>query len=370
MPLTPHAIYNDLKNNFIDKASAVELLITLIENVDNLTTRIDSIETLEKIKIKNKKVFKTLENLIVSASSENIRMVATKVLKNIFQEKAITPLKWAIQHEKSLNCLITITKNLGEIKGDQAKSVLIKEIYNINNREFKYNIENLIHNKELETLSNSLLAGIIITYFLISSLKLKFGYINYDINTEGVLIGLDLSNVDNQGFVWKNVSNYLEAIFSHSFLIRLDLSNNHLTTIPERVNRLDKLEYLDLSFNNISQLPGSITAFTNLKTLSLKSNHLKNLPPAIGAISTLESLKLRSNLIKSLPETIGSLNLLKILDLHHNQINRIQESLGALNSLEMLELGWNQIESIPDSLLPSDPEKNPPFAESEFLYLL
>ena len=50
MPLTPHAIYNDLKNNFVDNVSAVELLITLIENVDNLTTRIDSIETLEKIK--------------------------------------------------------------------------------------------------------------------------------------------------------------------------------------------------------------------------------------------------------------------------------------------------------------------------------
>ena len=55
MPLTPHAIYNDLKNNFIDRTSAVELLITLIENVDNLTTRVDSIEILEKIKIKNKK---------------------------------------------------------------------------------------------------------------------------------------------------------------------------------------------------------------------------------------------------------------------------------------------------------------------------
>ena len=115
MPLTPHAIYNDLKNNFIDKASAVELLITLIENVDNLTTRIDSIETLEKTKIKNKKVFKTLENLIVSDSSENIRMAAIPTLKTLFQEKAITPLKWALHHENSLNCLITIIKNLGDI---------------------------------------------------------------------------------------------------------------------------------------------------------------------------------------------------------------------------------------------------------------
>ena len=261
-------------------------------------------------------------------------MAAIKALKTLYQEKAIPPIKWALNHEKSLNCLITIIKNLGDFKGNKAKSVLIRKIYNINDNEFKYNIENIIQNQELETLSNSVLAGIIISYFLISSLKLKFGYINYDINSEGILIGLDLSNVDNQGFVWKNVSNFLEAIFSHSFLKKLDLSNNHLTTIPERVNRLDNLEYLDLSFNNISQLPRSITAFTNLKILSLKSNHLKNLPPSIGVISTLESLTLRSNLIKSLPETIGSLNLLKILDLHHNQIKRIHESLGALNSLE------------------------------------
>jgi len=191
MPLTPYAIYNDLKNNFVDKASAVELLITLIENVDNLTTRIDSIEILGKIKIKNKKVFKALENLIVSDSNENIRISAANTLNVLFQEKAIPPLKWALQHEKSLNCLITIIQNLGEIKGNKAKSVLIRKIYSINNSEFKYNIENLIHKKEVETFSNSLLAGIIITYFLISSLKLKFGYINYDINTEGVLIGLE-----------------------------------------------------------------------------------------------------------------------------------------------------------------------------------
>ena len=84
MPLTPHAIYNDLKNNFIDKVSAVDLLITLIENVDNITTRIDSIEILERINIRSKKVFKTLENLIVSDSSENIRMAAIPTLKTLF----------------------------------------------------------------------------------------------------------------------------------------------------------------------------------------------------------------------------------------------------------------------------------------------
>ena len=173
MPLTPHAIYNDLKNNFVDKVSAVELLITLIESVDNLTTRIDSIETLEKIKIKNKKAFKALENLIVSDTNENIRMAAIKALKTLYQEKAIPPIKWALNHEKSLNCLITIIKNLGDFKGNKAKSVLIRKIYNINDNEFKYNIENIIQNQELETLSNSVLAGIIISYFLISSLEIE-----------------------------------------------------------------------------------------------------------------------------------------------------------------------------------------------------
>jgi len=36
MPLTPQAIYEDLKNKDLDYTSALELLITLIENTDNM----------------------------------------------------------------------------------------------------------------------------------------------------------------------------------------------------------------------------------------------------------------------------------------------------------------------------------------------
>ena len=59
--LTPKAIESDLKNSDLDKQSAVELLITLIENVDNVNTRIESIEVLEKLDIKDKKIYNVLQ---------------------------------------------------------------------------------------------------------------------------------------------------------------------------------------------------------------------------------------------------------------------------------------------------------------------
>ena len=39
MSLTPKAIYEDFKNRDLDYTSAIELLITLIDNTDNIDTR-------------------------------------------------------------------------------------------------------------------------------------------------------------------------------------------------------------------------------------------------------------------------------------------------------------------------------------------
>ena len=60
MALTPKKIYEDLKKKEIDKQSAADLLIFLIENADYVETRLESINTLQKIDFKNKKIFSIL----------------------------------------------------------------------------------------------------------------------------------------------------------------------------------------------------------------------------------------------------------------------------------------------------------------------
>ncbi|MFW9948115.1 MAG: hypothetical protein ACFFDX_14925, partial [Candidatus Odinarchaeota archaeon] len=139
MPLTPRAIFNDVRNNDLDKTSALELIIVLIENTEDAKTRLECIDIIEKIKIKNKKAFKILENLLISDSNERIRSLSAKVLKSLFLEDAIPPMKWAIKNESSLNCLISIITHLSEIESIKARTFSIKKMNEINKKKYKYN---------------------------------------------------------------------------------------------------------------------------------------------------------------------------------------------------------------------------------------
>ncbi|MFX1588637.1 MAG: leucine-rich repeat domain-containing protein, partial [Promethearchaeota archaeon] len=315
MPLTPTAIYKDLKNNELDRSSAIELLISLIENAENIKTRTESIEILEKINVKDKKVFKVLENLFISDSNEKVRCLSSQVLKTLFLNDAIPVLKWGLQHERSLNCLISIIANLGDINNNKAKAILMKKFQEINKKKYKYNIKPIVEEKSVEVLSNHELAEILINYYVISSLKLKFGYVKFENSRNGTIISLDLSNVEYQGLGLNKLTNSLESILSLSFLKKLDLSNNQIKNLPEFIKQSKNLEFLDLSFNNLSRLPKSISSIFNLKILNLKSNNIRYVPESIGSLPNLEQLILRDNYLDKLPDSICSLSKLKILDL-------------------------------------------------------
>ena len=350
MPLTPKAIYKDLMNNELDKTSAVELLITLIENAEYLSTRISGIEILHKMKLKDKKIYHLLENLIISDVNENIKIYSATVLKDLFEEEAIPPLKWAIQNEKSLKCVISFIIRLGELKSNEARLVLVDYITALTRKKYKYNLKSLIEEKCIHRMSNHELAELLVNYKVISSLKLKFGYVKFIQNEEGVIINLDLSNLDYQGMGLNKLNNSIDSILTLSFLKRLDLSNNHIISLPEEINESNSLEYLDLSFNNLNRLPKSISSLSSLKTLNVKSNHLKSLPESIGALSLLQNLLLRDNQIKKLPDSLSRLKSLKTLDLHHNRLQNINIDFRLLVDLIDLELGWNRFKIIPGSL--------------------
>ena len=79
MPFTPEAIFKDFKNNDLDKSSAVDLLISLVDSVETVKTRLDSINIIQKINYKDKKIFNFLENLLIADSNEEVRCQAAKV---------------------------------------------------------------------------------------------------------------------------------------------------------------------------------------------------------------------------------------------------------------------------------------------------
>lgn len=135
-----------------------------------------------------------------------------------------------------------------------------------------------------------------------------------------------------------------------TYLKRLSLNDNQITTIPATLGQLSNLRSLSLDNNEISQIPRALEKLTKLNSLSLKGNQLQQFPPAITKLRHLENLNLQQNQISKIPSEISKLQNLKWLYLAGNQIRVIPPAIGALENLVHLYLGDNQITHIPNEI--------------------
>ncbi|MFX0153958.1 MAG: HEAT repeat domain-containing protein, partial [Candidatus Hodarchaeota archaeon] len=131
MKISPNLIYKEFHNGNLEKQAAINQLITLINESDDADLRVESIETLVKIGSKNEQIFKLFENLLISDTHEKVRNTAINAIKINYIEKAFNPMKWALQHETSIVCIIRIISTLGVIQNEKSKSFLIDKIKNI-----------------------------------------------------------------------------------------------------------------------------------------------------------------------------------------------------------------------------------------------
>ena len=344
MELTPSKIYEEYFKNNLDKQSAAKLLISLIDNCESDKVRVESIQALEKIKIDDNKSFRFLENLLISDSSERVRNSAALILKNLYINRALEPMKWALIHEQSPSCLntiylalIKIIKNLVE----NNQQILYSEVKKIREKEFRICLEQLSKVKSIEYLTNKELAETLVNYFTFLLLKKLYWRIKFKIEN-CKFIELD--------FIFKGLTKIPEPIKYLSSLKTLIFRYNQLTTLPEWIGGLSSLESLNLNVNNIKMLPETIGSLTSLKELFLWKNELRELPKRICFLSKLEIINLRLNQIETLPENIGNLSSLRELNLHVNKLHYLPKTLGRLKSLENLNLSWNEIRSIPSSI--------------------
>lgn len=138
-------------------------------------------------------------------------------------------------------------------------------------------------------------------------------------------------------------------------LVYLDLSDNRISSLPERVFQgLSKLEYLLLDKNSISEIDGTVFSDTPLlKQMSLKANKIESLgPDGFGDLQELTSLDLSKNSIQTIqPGALAGLPKLKKLKLILNPDIRLNnQTFAGLSSLTYLDLSANRLVELPPDL--------------------
>ncbi|KAG0330058.1 hypothetical protein BGZ99_008781 [Dissophora globulifera] len=141
-------------------------------------------------------------------------------------------------------------------------------------------------------------------------------------------------------------------------LIYLNLSHNQFTEIPLELCQLTHLQVLIMSQNKIEgAVPEEIfSSLTQLKNLRLCSNEITSLPDTLAHLDKLESLSMGSvyggNLLTAFPaDCIQYMTALRELELNHNKIRFLPEDIGHPHShLRQLSASDNKLEAIPKSI--------------------
>jgi hypothetical protein len=144
-----------------------------------------------------------------------------------------------------------------------------------------------------------------------------------------------------------NITDLPESMGDLTALEKLYLAQNELASLPQSFGNLKSLKYLDLSENNFLTLPDSISNLNSLKYLNLSENKINYIPKSIGNLKALEELLLEANIVKILPETIENFTSLKLLNLGENEIKDLPESIKKLKTLRTFNLKKNNIEILP-----------------------
>ncbi|MFX1307758.1 MAG: hypothetical protein ACFFDG_13180, partial [Promethearchaeota archaeon] len=129
--LTPEKIEKDFLMGILSKENTLELLNSLIESSDNTGIRVESIKLLEKIGTHDEKIFKTLENQLISDENAFIRASVANYIILTFLEEGIPALRWIIQNEKSPLVLKIIFNSLNRFDNPQL-NLIKKDLINWN----------------------------------------------------------------------------------------------------------------------------------------------------------------------------------------------------------------------------------------------
>ena len=120
-----------------------------------------------------------------------------------------------------------------------------------------------------------------------------------------------------------------------------------LTEFPKEIFELkDTLEILDLSNNHLSSLPNNFSDFKQLKIAFFSDNYFVSFPEVLAKCLSLTMIGFKSNKINHIPENAFPVDL-QWLILTNNRITEIPKSIGKAHKLQKVAFAGNQIKALP-----------------------
>ncbi|MHA1150878.1 MAG: hypothetical protein ACTSR8_21875 [Promethearchaeota archaeon] len=130
MEINPEKIYEKVRSAQLNKQHAAKLLISLIEETELNEIREYSIEIIESLALRNKKIYNLLENILISEIDINVRAAAFFALNKLYCKKLIHPIFLLIIFDES-PLLIVFIETLYRLDSEKCKQALIIRIQKI-----------------------------------------------------------------------------------------------------------------------------------------------------------------------------------------------------------------------------------------------
>ncbi|NXN93936.1 LRC40 protein, partial [Rhinopomastus cyanomelas] len=122
----------------------------------------------------------------------------------------------------------------------------------------------------------------------------------------------------------------------------VSLGFNKISSISLQLCLLHKLTHLDLRNNFLTSLPEEMEVLTRLQIINLSFNRFKAFPSVLYRILTLETILLSNNLVGSVdPLQLKKMDRLGTLDLQNNDLLQVPPELGNCENLRTLLLEGN-----------------------------
>ncbi len=331
---TLNKIFNGVKAGKIDKERAGNLLLSIIEESNKASIRIYVLKILDLMELKLPKIFRVLENLLISDENPRVRKLAAKIIIKLYFKEGFESLKWNLNHdsaplvikaifdsadkflgnsaierefyEELVDWLNTFSSQVGVVPEEARFFLDLEALFSKNKQNAKFSFE--IYNF-CQTMTNLLNDGPWLVIKDKHVIRLTFNRESWKY----------LKEMEGSFNSLLNIS-YLDLYFS--YLLKRNLYPVKPFKIPNSIGMLRCLEYLDLSHNNLNTLPESLRNLQILDQIILKNNKFQEFPPEILILKNLRVLDLSQNKIREIPNLSQNFPLLEDINLSYNEIKK------------------------------------------------